>query len=202
MSIPSTLIPDAFPVLKTASKTLSVAVRGLDGYYIRMKLRLIIAGGTIDKQFNQVTGDLAFGDTHLNEMLAQARFEGELTIEHILMKDSLDMTQEDRDKLAEACLDASEERIIVTHGLDTMIESSQTIAKALLGKAKTVILTGAMVPYSFGMTSDALFNLGTALAYAQSLSEGVYVAMNGHFFASDNIARDTTTGLFHERIII
>ncbi len=161
-----------------------------------MKLRLIIAGGTIDKQFNQVTGDLAFGDTHLNEMLKQARFEGELTIEHILMKDSLDMTQGDRDKLAEACQDAPETKIVVTHGLDTMIESARTIDKALDGKEKTVVLTGAMVPYSLGMSSDALFNLGTALAFAQSLPAGVYVGMNGHYFASDNVARDTAKGSF------
>lgn len=161
-----------------------------------MKLRLIIAGGTIDKQFNQVTGDLAFGDTHLNEMLQQARFEGELTIEHILMKDSLDMTQEDRDKLAEACSDAVEDNLVVTHGLDTMIETAQTIAGAMDGRPKTVVMTGAMVPYSVGMTSDALFNLGTALAFAQSLKPGVYVAMNGHSFASDNVSRDTERGGF------
>ena len=163
-----------------------------------MNLRLIIAGGTIDKQFNQVTGDLAFGDTHLNEMLKQARFEGQLTIEHILMKDSSDMTQEDRDKLAEACLDAKENNIAVTHGLDTMIESAQTIARVLKDKPKTVVLTGAMVPYSFGITSDALFNLGTALAFAQSLPAGVFIGMNGRYFSSDNVQRDLAVGSFKE----
>ena len=162
-----------------------------------MNIRLIIAGGTIDKQFNQVTGDLAFGDTHLSEMLKQARFEDELTIEHILMKDSLDMTAADRDMLAEACADAPESSIVVTHGLDTMIESARTIALLLKGSPKTVILTGAMVPYSFGMTSDALFNLGTSLAFAQSLKVGVYVAMNGHYFASDTVSRDTQRGTFY-----
>jgi L-asparaginase len=161
-----------------------------------MKMRLIIAGGTIDKQFNQVTGDLAFGDTHLNEMLAQARFAGDLTIEHILMKDSLDMTQEDRDKLAEACKDASEDKIVVTHGLDTMIESAGTIARVLADGPKTVVLTGAMVPYSLGMTSDALFNLGTAFAFVQSLPAGVFVAMNGHYFPSDKVKRDNDKGTF------
>ena len=159
-------------------------------------IRLIIAGGTIDKQFNQVTGDLAFGDTHLNEMIKQARYEGDLTIEHILMKDSLDMTQDDRDKLAEACLDASEKRLVVTHGLDTMIESARTIALALVSAPKTVVLTGAMVPYSLGMSSDALFNLGTALAFAQSLPAGVYIAMNGRYFPSDQVQRDTEKGTF------
>lgn len=163
-----------------------------------MKLRLIIAGGTIDKQFNQVTGDLAFGDTHLSEMLKQARFEGDMTIEHILMKDSLDMTTEDRSMLAEACVDAAEGNIVVTHGLDTMIESAQAIAALLKNTPKTVVLTGAMVPYSLGMASDALFNLGTSLAFAQSLPTGVYVAMNGHYFASDNVGRDIDRGTFHK----
>lgn len=164
-----------------------------------MRTRLIIAGGTIDKVYNELTGDLAFGDTHLNEMLKQARFEGQLTIEHILMKDSLDMTQEDRDKLAGACFDAEEERIVVTHGLDTMIESAQTIQRVLKEKPKTVVMTGAVVPYSFGITSDALFNLGTALAFAQSLPAGVFVAMNGHYFSYDNVQKDSH-GVFKERV--
>ncbi len=155
-----------------------------------MHIRFIIAGGTIDKTYNDLTGDLAFGDTHLNQMLKQARFDGQLTTEHILMKDSLDMTQEDRDKLAEACFDAKEDKIVVTHGLDTMIESAQTIELVLRDKAKTVVMTGAMVPYSLGASSDALFNLGTALAFVQSLQPGVFIAMNGHFFRSDQVHRD------------
>ncbi len=158
-----------------------------------MQLRLIIAGGTIDKTYNEVTGDLAFGDTHLNKMLKQARFEGHLTIEHILMKDSLDMTQEDRDKLAEACFDAKEDNIIVTHGLDTMIESANTIDSLLSHKTKTVVMTGAVVPYSLGISSDALFNLGTALAFAQSLPPGVFVAMNGRYFRCDNVRKDKSS---------
>lgn len=165
-----------------------------------MRIRLIIAGGTIDKVYNELTGDLAFGDTHLTQMLKQARYEDQMTIEHILMKDSLDMTQEDRDKLAEACFDASEERIVVTHGLDTMIESAQTILRALKDKPKTVVLTGAVVPYSFGTTSDALFNLGTALAFAQALPSGVYVAMNGRYFSSDNVQKDKQS-VFKERVL-
>ncbi len=166
-----------------------------------MQIRLIIAGGTIDKVYNELTGDLAFGDTHLNEMLKQARFEGQLIAEHILMKDSLDMTQEDRDKLAEACFDAKEDHIVVTHGLDTLIESTQTIERVLKEKHKTVVLTGAMVPYSLGTTSDALFNLGSALAFAQSLPAGVFIAMNGRYFPSDNVQKDKETGVFKERVV-
>ena len=163
-----------------------------------MRIRLLIAGGSIDKAYNELTGDLAFGDTQLNKMVEQARFKGDLVVEHLLMKHSYDMTQKDYDMLAGACVDAQEDHIVVTHGTITMVQSAQNIAKALKGKSKTIVLTGARIPYSLGNTSDALFNLGTALAFVQALPSGVYVAMNGQAFPCDNVQRDGASGVFQE----
>jgi L-asparaginase len=132
-----------------------------------MSIRLIIAGGSIDKAYDELTGDLAFGDTQLNKMLEQARFKGQLAVEHLLMKHSYDMTEDDYQKLAEACVDAKEDRIVVTHGTITMIKSAEIVEKALEENSKTVVFTGARIPYSLGQTSDALFNLGTALAFVR-----------------------------------
>ena len=163
-----------------------------------MPTHLIITGGTLDKKYDELSGDLVFDESHLPAMLERARFTGEVTTQKLLMKDSLDMTEEDRQLIAGACNETPDIQIVITHGTDTMIETAQTIANMKELGAKTIVLTGAMVPYSFGEKSDALFNLGTALAFAQSLPSGVYVAMNGRHFAHDNVHKDKAAGLFKE----
>lgn len=161
-----------------------------------MGTRLIVTGGTVDKQYDALTGELVYGDTHVPEMLARARFVGEIVIEKILMKDSSDMTAADREKITAACRAAEEGSIVITHGTATMVETAKTLAGAKLSPGQVIVLTGAMVPYSFGATSDAMFNLGTALAYCAALPSGVYIAMNGMFFDPSNVRKDYELGVF------
>ncbi|MGE5246645.1 MAG: asparaginase domain-containing protein [Betaproteobacteria bacterium] len=158
-----------------------------------MTIRVFVAGGTFDKEYNELTGALAFKDTHLPEMLRLGRCRLPVAIRTLMMLDSLDMTDADRRRIVEACREASEPRIVVTHGTDTMVETARAIAAA--GLAKTVVLTGAMIPYAFG-SSDGLFNLGSALSFAQVLPPGVYVAMNGQCFAWDRVRKNRETGTF------
>ena len=161
-------------------------------------LRLIITGGTIDKKYNPLTGEMGFADTHIPAILNQARvFGGRIVLEKLMMKDSLDMTDSDREAIANAVITAKEDKMVITHGTDTMVQTGRTICAREIGD-KTVVLTGAMIPYSLGVESDAQFNLGTALAYAEVLPSGVYVAMNGRHFDIDNVTKDTSLGVFTE----
>lgn len=161
-----------------------------------MSIRFIITGGTIDKQYDMLTGDLVFVEAHIPAVLERARFTGDKAIQTVLMKDSLDMTEEDRLLISTACQDASETQIVITHGTDTMVETAKVLLANENLAGKTIVLTGAMVPYSFGETSDALFNIGTAVAYAQSLAPGIYISMNGQYFAADNVRKDKERGVF------
>jgi L-asparaginase len=157
-------------------------------------LRILLTGGTLDKMYDERKGQLVFSQTHLHNMLEQARcrFEG-VTIEAVMLKDSLDMTLEDRDLIAAACARAPEKNLVITHGTDTMTETAERLAGLVAGK--TVVLVGAMIPYSFG-ASDALFNLGFALAAAQLLPPGVYVGMNGTVFNWNNVRKNRDLGVF------
>jgi len=160
-----------------------------------MPIRVFITGGTFDKEYDEIGGRLYFKDTHLPEMLALGRSKLDVRISRLMMIDSLEMTAGDRHRILEACRTAEESRIVVTHGTDTM----ETTAK-LLGQAmpdKTVVLTGAMVPYKFG-SSDGMFNLGSALAFVQTLPRGTYIAMNGRCFRWDNVRKNTAAGEFEE----
>lgn len=159
-----------------------------------MAIRVLITGGTFDKEYDELTGRLYFRDTHLPEMLERGRSGVEVEIEQLLMIDSLDMTDEDRQRILACCRSAPEERIVVTHGTDTMVETARSLAEAGL-RGKTIVLTGAMVPYAFG-SSDGLFNLGSALSFVQVLRPGVYVAMNGQHFAWNAVRKNTATGVF------
>ncbi len=161
-----------------------------------MKIRILITGGTFDKEYNELTGELFFKETHLPEMLKLGRCSVPVTIETLMMMDSLQMTEEHRKQIAQHCITAEEDRIIITHGTDTMAETAVYLSTAIRGK--TIVLTGAMVPYKFG-SSDGLFNLGSALGLVQTLSPGVYVAMNGKYFFADNVFKNKQTGLF-ERV--
>ena len=156
-------------------------------------IRIFVTGGTFDKTYDEIRGELAFRDTHLGEMLKLGRSRVEVTIRTLMMIDSLDMTEADRELIVRNCAQCSESRIVITHGTDTMVETAAAIAKGVSGK--TVVLTGAMIPYAFG-SSDGLFNLGSALSFVQVLPPGVYIAMNGQHFTWDRVRKNRETGAF------
>ena len=152
-----------------------------------MAIRILVTGGTFDKEYNENTGQLFFKDTHIAEMLRLGRSRVVVTIRTIMMVDSLEMTDADRAVIVQNCRQSEENRIVVTHGTDTMTETAAAIAPAVSGK--TVVLTGAMIPYAFG-SSDGLFNLGSALSFVQALPAGVYIAMNGKCFRWDRVRKN------------
>ena len=156
-------------------------------------IRIFVTGGTFDKTYDEIGGALAFGETHLPEMLRLGRSRVDVTVRTLMMVDSLQMTDADRALIARECLHCPESRIVITHGTDTMVETARAVAAGVIGK--TVVLTGAMIPYAFG-SSDGLFNLGSALSFAQVLPAGVYIAMNGQHFAWDNVRKNRATGVF------
>lgn len=158
-----------------------------------MPIRIFVTGGTFDKEYNELNGELYFKDTHLHEMLRLGRSRLDLQISTLMMMDSLDMNEQDRQTIARACLEVPEKKILITHGTDTMPETASLLAGII--KDKTIVLTGAMVPYKFG-SSDGLFNLGSALAFVQSLPAGVYVAMNGMIFEAGNVRKNKAKGEF------
>src|SRR5881409_4049873 len=160
-----------------------------------MAIRILVTGGTFDKEYNENTGQLFFKNTHIGEMLRLGRSQVEVTIRTIMMVDSLEMTDADRNLIVQNCLQSAEDRIVITHGTDTMTETAAAVAGAVTGK--TVVLTGAMIPYAFG-SSDGLFNLGSALSFAQALPPGVYIAMNGRHFAWNQVQKNRETGVFEE----
>ena len=160
-----------------------------------MSIRIFITGGTFDKEYNELNGQLYFKDSHLPEMLALGRNLVPVETRTLMMVDSLEMTDDDRELIAEHCVKSPEAKIIITHGTDTMAETARRIAERV--NDKTIVLTGAMVPYKFG-SSDGLFNLGSAMAFVQTLPAGVYVAMNGRYFNANNVRKNKETGEFEE----
>ncbi len=159
-------------------------------------LRVFVTGGTFDKTYDEIRGRLSFGETHVLEMLRLGRSRVELTIETLMMIDSLEMTDGDRAQIVTRCAECAEREIVVTHGTDTMVETAGALAAGVTGK--TVVLTGAMIPYAFG-SSDGLFNLGSALSFAQVLPPGIYIAMNGQCFPWDRVRKNTQTGVFESQ---
>ncbi len=162
---------------------------------LNMSIRIFVTGGTFDKEYNEITGQLYFKDSHLQEMLELGRCRVPVDIRTLMMVDSLEITDLDRELIAEHCNKAEEDKIIITHGTDTMADTASLLAQKVSGK--TIVVTGAMIPYKFG-SSDGLFNLGSALAFVQTLLPGVYVAMNGQYFAADNVRKNKLTGEFEE----
>lgn len=160
-----------------------------------MAIRIFITGGTFDKEYNEITGQLYFNDTHLHDLLELGRCKVDTEIRTLMMVDSLEMTNEDRELIAHQCIQCEENKIIITHGTDTMADTARMLANKV--KGKTVILTGAMIPIKFG-SSDGLFNLGSALAFVQTLPAGVYLAMNGRYFNWNNVRKNKETGIFEE----
>jgi L-asparaginase len=159
-----------------------------------LQIRILVTGGTFDKEYDELTGKLFFLDTHVKEMLRRGRARLELAVETVMMIDSLEMDDVGRAQIVARCREAAERAIVITHGTDTMCETAAALANASLDD-KTVVLTGAMVPYAFG-SSDGLFNLGSALSFVQVLEPGVYVAMNGRHFPWDAVRKNRQTGVF------
>ena len=156
-------------------------------------IQIFITGGTFDKSYDYINGDLYFEKTHIPEMLKRSRCHLDVNVKTLMMIDSLEMTPEDRKLVVENCKHAKEEKIIITHGTDTMTETGRMLAEAKI--EKTIVLTGAMIPYKFG-SSDGLFNLGSALGFVQSLPKGIYIAMNGRCFDHDKVKKNKETGIF------
>jgi L-asparaginase len=158
-----------------------------------MAIRILVCGGTFDKQYDEITGRLFFKDTHVPEMLRLGRSRVDVHVETLMMIDSLEMTAEQRQQIAAHCQECAEMRLVITHGTDTMVETARTLANATAGK--TIVLTGAMIPYAFG-SSDGMFNLGSAVSFAQVLPAGVYVAMNGTAFPWNRVRKNRQSGVF------
>ncbi len=160
-----------------------------------MTIRIFVTGGTFDKEYDELNGELFFKDTHLPEMLKLGRCKLNADIRTLMMIDSSSMTDSDREIISENVERAKEDKILITHGTDTMAETAKVLGKKI--KDKTVVLTGAIIPYTFG-SSDGLFNLGAALAFVQTLPSGIYISMNGKCFSWDNVRKNKQTGKFEE----
>lgn len=160
-----------------------------------MDIKLFVTGGTFDKEYNELNGQLFFKETHIHEILKLGRSRLSLNIQTLMLIDSLDMSELDRISISENCKNCQENSIVITHGTDTMTQTAEYIASQKINK--TIILTGAMIPYKFG-SSDGLFNLGGALAFAQTLPAGVYIAMNGRYFDWNNCRKNKESGIFEE----
>jgi L-asparaginase len=158
-----------------------------------MKIRLYVTGGTFDKEYDEINGRLYFKDTHVREVLRLARCSLDVELRTLMMIDSTEMNESDRETILKHCIESDDDRIVITHGTDTMAVTAQYLGPQI--STKTVVLTGALVPYTFG-SSDGQFNLGTAMAFAQTLPPGVYVAMNGRCFRWDDVRKNRSTGLF------
>jgi L-asparaginase len=158
-------------------------------------IRILITGGTMDKEYDPLTGELTFSKSHLSNMLNQVRCKIRFVLEEVMLKDSLQMMSEDREEILKKCVECLENKIIVTHGTDTMVETARVLGDNV--KGKTVVLVGAMIPYAFG-ASDALFNLGCAFSAVQALQQGVYITMNGKIFPWDKVRKNRKSGEFEE----
>jgi L-asparaginase len=158
-------------------------------------VQVFVTGGTFDKQYNYISGELYFKDSHLTQMFDRGRCTIDIDVRTLMMVDSLEMTDEDRDIIIHNCKKCTSDRILITHGTDRMVATAKILAASNILN-KTIVLTGAMIPYAFGTSSDGFFNLGSALAFVQTLPPGVYVVMNGRYFEWDKVKKNTQTGNF------
>lgn len=158
-------------------------------------IQIFITGGTFDKSYDYINGELFFEKTHLPEMLKRSRCQLNVEIETLMMIDSLEMNSSHFKKIISKCKNCDSNKIIITHGTDKMVETAKEIEKAQI-KNKTIILTGAMIPYAFGSSSDGFFNLGCALSYSQTLDEGVYITMQGQYFNCNEVIKNIKKGFF------
>jgi L-asparaginase len=157
------------------------------------KITILVTGGTFDKEYNEISGKLYFNESNIKEMLELGRCKIPVSIKNLMLKDSLDMVDIDRKLILDACIQTKIKKIVITHGTDTMTETAKLLAQNI--KNKTIVFTGAMIPYKFG-ASDGLFNLGSALTAAQTLESGVYIAINGNIFKWDEVTKNRKKGIF------
>ena len=161
------------------------------------KIKIFITGGTFDKEYNEISGELYFKHTHMYELLNLGRCKANIEIETLMMIDSLEMTEKDIEKIIVECKKTNSTKIVITHGTDTMVNTAEKIARTI--KNKTIVLTGAMIPYAFGSSSDGFFNLGSALSFVQTLENGVYIAINGQYFDYDKVKKNKLKGYFEKK---
>ena len=160
-------------------------------------IQILITGGTFDKSYNHISGDLFFEKTHIPEMLERSKCRLNVDVKTLMMIVSLEMTKKDIEKIIEECKKTKSSRIVITHGTDTMVNTAEKIAEKI--KNKTIVLTGAMIPYAFGSSSDGFFNLGSALSFVQTLENGVYIAINGQYFDFDKVEKNKLKGYFEKK---
>jgi len=160
-------------------------------------IQVFVTGGTFDKDYNYISGTLFFKDTHLKKMFERGRSSLDIDVKTLMMVDSLEMTEDDRQIISSNCRRTKSEQILITHGTDTMVQTAEYLEKSNI-EGKTIVLTGAMIPYAFGNSSDGFFNLGSSLAFAQVLPAGVYVVMNGRYFDWNKVRKNLKTGYFEE----
>ncbi|HMQ08332.1 MAG TPA: asparaginase domain-containing protein [Saprospiraceae bacterium] len=165
---------------------------------IREWIQIFVTGGTFDKDYNYITGQLFFKDTHLQKMFETGRCTLDIDIKTLMMVDSLEMSDADRQIIIHNCRYTQAHSIIITHGTDTMTITAEALANAGIDN-KTIILTGAMIPYAFGTSSDGFFNLGSALAFVQTLTPGIYIVMNGRYFHWNKVVKNQKTGYFESK---
>ena len=161
----------------------------------KKQILALVTGGTFDKEYNMQNGELYFKDTHLPEIFKRGRCTLDITVRTLMMIDSMEMTEQDREIVAQNCIKSKRNHIIITHGTDTMCETASILHEKNI-EGKTIVLLGAMIPYTFGMSSDGFFNLGAALAFAQTMPPGVYIAMHGECFDWNNVRKNKETGYF------
>ncbi|MBL6649116.1 MAG: asparaginase [Flavobacteriaceae bacterium] len=166
---------------------------------INNSIQIFVTGGTFDKSYDYINGDLYFEKTHIPEMLKRSRCRLNVKVKTLMMIDSLEMTQSDIDNIISNCKKCNSKRIVITHGTDRIVKSAKEIQKANI-KNKTIILTGAMIPYAFGSSSDGFFNLGCALSFSQSLDNGVYITMQGQYFNPNDVIKNSKKGFFENLI--
>lgn len=159
------------------------------------KIRILLTGGTFEKQYDEIQGALTFKKSALPEILKIIRCTAPCEVEEVTLIDSLDMNEDDRTAIVDACRKSSEKRIIIIHGTDTMTNTAERLSGEI--KGKRIVLTGAMVPYSI-KDSDALFNLGTAFHAVGCGGDGVFIAMNGRLFEAGKVKKNRETGLFED----
>lgn len=160
-----------------------------------MNIKIFITGGTIDKIYNDKNGLLEFDKTNLSDMLSRARIAVNISIEELMLVDSLEMSHKQRNLIVDKVTQCSEQKVLITHGTDTMCETAKLLHKKI--KNKTIVLVGSMIPYRI-KNSDAMFNLGSAIASIQLLEKGVYIAMNGRVLPANNVIKNKKLAIFEK----
>tara|TARA_B110000438_G_scaffold258470_1_gene267199 strand:- start:1357 stop:1860 length:504 start_codon:yes stop_codon:yes gene_type:complete len=166
---------------------------------MKPKIKIFITGGTFDKEYNEINGELYFKNSHMYELLDLGRSKLDVDIETLMMVDSIEMSDSERNYIVQKCIEEPIKQIVITHGTDSMVNTAALLAKANI--KKNIVLTGAMIPVKFG-SSDGLFNMGSALSFVQALPNGVYIAMNGQIFSHKNVKKNKKMGIFEELEIL